>query len=57
MAVRVLAVWDDFLDCASGVRSVRIEDALTDMRARLVALRGIDGVAELDERAAAAQAR
>ncbi|MBB4926210.1 tetratricopeptide repeat protein [Kitasatospora kifunensis] len=48
-----LASWTDFLDCADGIRSVKIQDAVQDMRARLYRLRDVPGVEELDERAAA----
>ncbi|MGK5533200.1 tetratricopeptide repeat protein [Streptomyces sp. URMC 129] len=46
-----LATWADFLDNATGIRSVRVTDALTDMRARLARVRHIPGAAELDHRA------
>jgi hypothetical protein len=46
-----LASWNDFLDCAAGIRSVKVDSALQDMRARLYRLRGVAGVEELDSRA------
>jgi tetratricopeptide (TPR) repeat protein len=46
-----LAVWGEFLDCAKGVRSVRITDALTDLRVRLSRHDGASGTRELDLRA------
>ncbi|MER8105546.1 tetratricopeptide repeat protein [Kitasatospora sp. NPDC094016] len=48
-----LASWNDFLDCADGIRSVKVQDAVRDLRARLYRLRGVAGAGELDERAAA----
>ncbi|QGV82827.1 tetratricopeptide repeat protein [Streptomyces ficellus] len=48
-----LAAWGDFVDCAEGVQSVRITDALTDLRVRLTRYDKAPGVAELDGRAAA----
>lgn len=48
-----LAAWHEFLECSDGIRSVKIEDAVHDMRARLSRLPGVAGVAELDERASA----
>ncbi|WAL73190.1 hypothetical protein OU787_17745 [Kitasatospora sp. YST-16] len=48
-----LASWCDFLDCADGIRSVKIRDAVNDMRARLHWLRGTAGAEEINERAAA----
>ncbi|MFJ4672525.1 hypothetical protein [Kitasatospora purpeofusca] len=48
-----LTAWNDFLDCADGIRSVKVQDAVHDMRARLYRLRDIPGVEELDERASA----
>lgn len=47
-----MATWHDFLDCADGIRSVRVRDAIQEMRARLDRLSGISGVEELSERAA-----
>ncbi|GAB3117709.1 hypothetical protein GCM10027160_28630 [Streptomyces calidiresistens] len=47
-----LAAWEKFLDCADGLRSVKVTDALTDMRARLTRLRGLPAAEELNERAA-----
>ncbi|MEV7215985.1 tetratricopeptide repeat protein [Kitasatospora cineracea] len=48
-----LAAWREFLDCADGIRSVKIRDAVHDMRARLHRLRGTVGAGEINERAAA----
>ncbi|MFD8477832.1 hypothetical protein [Kitasatospora sp. NPDC059673] len=48
-----IASWNDFLDCSDGIRSIKIQDAVHDMRARLYRLRDARGVEELDERAAA----
>ncbi|MGW4271780.1 tetratricopeptide repeat protein [Streptomyces seoulensis] len=48
-----LAVWGEFVDCAEGVQSVKISDALTDMRIRLSGHGRTSGVSELDARAAA----
>ncbi|MFJ6616064.1 tetratricopeptide repeat protein [Kitasatospora sp. NPDC091335] len=47
-----LSTWSDFLALAEGVRSVKVDDAVTDMRARLARVGTIHGAAELDERAA-----
>ncbi|WP_324612812.1 helix-turn-helix domain-containing protein [Streptomyces specialis] len=47
-----LVTWSDFLDHAAGVRSVKITDAVTDMRARLARLAGVPAAVELDQRAA-----
>ncbi|MER5639215.1 tetratricopeptide repeat protein [Kitasatospora sp. NPDC002227] len=46
-----VASWGDFVDCADGIKSVKIQDALHDMRARLFRLRDVPGVQELGERA------
>lgn len=46
-----IAAWNDFLDCADGVQSVKVHDAVNDMRARLHRFQGVAGVHELDERA------
>ncbi|MEV3993622.1 hypothetical protein AB0J57_32470 [Streptomyces sp. NPDC049837] len=48
-----VAAWGEFLDCAEGVQSVKITDALTDLRIRLSPYSKAPGVAELDGRAAA----
>lgn len=48
-----LAAWGEFIDCAEGVQSVKISDALTDMRVRLSGHSRTSGVSELDGRAAA----
>ncbi|MFJ6740729.1 tetratricopeptide repeat protein [Streptomyces sp. NPDC091279] len=45
-----LATWNAFLDCADGVRSVRIDDGLTNIAARLPALPDSPAAAELRER-------
>lgn len=45
------AAWDDFLDCADGIRSIKISTALDDMQARLYRLRNVSGAVELSERA------
>lgn len=48
-----VAVWNEFLDCTVGIRSMKVHDALHDMRARLDLdrLHGVFGIAELKERA------
>ncbi|MFJ4680848.1 tetratricopeptide repeat protein [Kitasatospora sp. NPDC088783] len=48
-----LTAWNDFLDCADGIRSIKVQDAVHDMRARLYRLRDVPGVDELDDRASA----
>ncbi len=48
-----LATWKEFLDCADGVRSVRIDDGLGNVAARLSGLPGTAAAAELRERIAA----
>ncbi|MDH6117006.1 tetratricopeptide (TPR) repeat protein [Kitasatospora sp. GAS204A] len=48
-----MASWTEFLDCADGIRSVKVQDAVHDMRARLYRLRDVPGVEELDDRAGA----
>ncbi len=50
--------WNEFLNCADGIRSMRVHDALYDMRARLDhnRLRGVTGAEELKERADAQRA-
>ncbi|MEW2412625.1 tetratricopeptide repeat protein [Streptomyces sp. NPDC046866] len=47
-----LAVWSEFIDCSAGIQSVKITDALTDLRVRLSRYGKAPGVAELDGRAA-----
>jgi hypothetical protein len=47
-----LARWGQFVDLAEGIRSVKVRDALQEMRARLSRLRGVAAAQELDERAA-----
>ncbi|MFD0403765.1 tetratricopeptide repeat protein [Kitasatospora sp. NPDC127116] len=46
------STWGNFLALAEGVRSVKVDDAVTDMRARLARIRSIPGASELHERAA-----
>ncbi|MFJ1709562.1 tetratricopeptide repeat protein [Kitasatospora sp. NPDC088346] len=46
-----IATWADFLDCADGVRSVKVTDAVDDMQARLLRIRGVGGAEDLSERA------
>ncbi len=48
-----VAGWHDFLDCADGIRSVKVHDAVQEMRARLDRLSGVPEVDGLSERAAA----
>jgi hypothetical protein len=48
-----LAAWSDFLDCAEGVRSVKVTDAVAGMRARLHHMRNVPAARELERRAAA----
>ncbi|AXI78095.1 tetratricopeptide repeat protein [Peterkaempfera bronchialis] len=47
-----LATWSDFLDTAEGVRSVRVTEAVAEMRARLGRLRDVPAARQLDQRAA-----
>jgi hypothetical protein len=47
-----LASRGQFVDLAEGIRSVKVRDALQEMRARLSRLRGVAAAQELDERAA-----
>jgi transcriptional regulator with XRE-family HTH domain len=47
-----LATWNDFLDTAEGIRSVKVTTAVDEMRARLHRLRDVSAAAELDQRAA-----
>ncbi|MFE1957716.1 tetratricopeptide repeat protein [Streptomyces sp. NPDC059479] len=51
--------WDEFLDCANGLHSMKVHDAVHDMRARLdlKRLRGVAGAEELRERAATVHTR
>lgn len=46
-----LATWTDFLDCADGIRSVKVTEAAEDMRTRLDKYRKVPGVEELRQRA------
>jgi tetratricopeptide (TPR) repeat protein/transcriptional regulator with XRE-family HTH domain len=48
-----LATWSEFLDCADGVQSVRIDDGLTNIAARLPSISDSSAAAELGERIAA----
>ncbi|WP_435882545.1 hypothetical protein [Streptomyces bobili] len=48
-----LATWSEFLDCADGVQSVRINDGLTNIAARLPGIVDSPAAAELGERIAA----
>lgn len=45
-----LATWNDFLDCAEGVQSVRIDDAVPNIAARLRSISGAPDAGELSER-------
>nr|WSX20980.1 helix-turn-helix domain-containing protein [Streptomyces tubercidicus] len=47
-----LVTWRDFLDCADGIRSVKVQAALQDMRVRLRRYSGVPEAQELRERAA-----
>ncbi|MEW9518757.1 hypothetical protein [Streptomyces tubercidicus] len=47
-----LATWRDFLECADGIRSVKVQAALQGMRVRLRRYRGVPKAQELRERAA-----
>lgn len=49
-----MATWRDFLDCADGIRSVKVQAALQDMRVRLRRHSGFPEAQELRERAARA---
>ncbi|MBD0746014.1 transcriptional regulator [Streptomyces sp. CBMA152] len=46
-----LAVWTEFLDCAEGVRSIRVRDAAEDMRVRLSRYENVPAARELSQRA------
>lgn len=48
-----LATWTEFLDCADGVQSVRINDGLTNIAARLPSISDSSAAAGLGERIAA----
>jgi hypothetical protein len=48
-----LATWSEFLDCADGVQSVRINDGLTNIAARLPSIPDSPAATELSERIAA----
>ncbi|MFC1406973.1 MULTISPECIES: hypothetical protein [Streptacidiphilus] len=45
--------WNDFLDTAEGIRSVKVTEAVAEMRARLNRLKTVPAARELDLRAAA----
>ncbi|MCX4573455.1 hypothetical protein OHB41_09725 [Streptomyces sp. NBC_01571] len=47
---QALATWSEFFDCADGVQSVRINDGLTNIAARLPGLPDSPAAAELGER-------
>ncbi|MFD7107519.1 tetratricopeptide repeat protein [Streptomyces celluloflavus] len=47
-----MATWRDFLGCADGIRSVKVQAALQDMRVRLRRYGGVPEAQELRERAA-----
>lgn len=47
-----LATWGKFIDCAQGIRSIKITNAIADMRARLAHIKHALGTHELDQRAA-----
>jgi tetratricopeptide (TPR) repeat protein len=47
-----LATWSDFLDTAEGIRSVKVTEAVTSMRARLHRFKDAPAARELDQRAA-----
>ena len=48
-----LATWNDFLDTAEGIRSIKVTEAVVEMRARLSRLKAVPAAQELDQRAAA----
>ncbi|MBB1246995.1 tetratricopeptide repeat protein [Streptomyces durbertensis] len=50
---QALATWRDFLDCSEGVRSVRVNDGMTNIAARLRSIPHDPTAAELTERIAA----
>lgn len=52
MGGEVHATWREFLDCADGIRSVKVQAALQDMRVRLRRYNGVPEAQELRERAA-----
>ncbi|MFE1363235.1 hypothetical protein ACFW84_03200 [Streptomyces anulatus] len=47
-----MATWSDFLDCADGIRSVKVQAALQDMRVRLRQYSGVPEGQKLREQAA-----
>ncbi|MFJ8345008.1 tetratricopeptide repeat protein [Streptomyces sp. NPDC094153] len=50
---QAIATWNGFLDCADGVQSVRINDGLTNIAARLPSIPDSPAAAELGERISA----
>lgn len=44
-----LATWDEFLTCADGAQSVRINDGMTNIAARLPGIPGTSAVRDLAE--------
>jgi len=48
-----LATWSDFLDTAEGIRSIKVTEAVAEMRARLNRLKAVPAAQELAQRAAA----
>lgn len=49
---QALATWNDFLDCAGGVQSVRIDDGVSNIAARLPLIGDTAGAQALGERLA-----
>ncbi|MFC1435637.1 tetratricopeptide repeat protein [Streptacidiphilus sp. N1-3] len=47
-----LSTWSDFLDTAEGIRSIKVTEAVAEMRARLNRLKAVPSAQELDQRAA-----
>uniref|UniRef100_A0AAU2V7E1 Tetratricopeptide repeat protein n=1 Tax=Streptomyces sp. NBC_00003 TaxID=2903608 RepID=A0AAU2V7E1_9ACTN len=52
-----LAVWNEFLDCADGVQSIKVRDAAEDLRMRLARYENVTAARELSQRAAVLLAR
>ncbi|WP_245687451.1 helix-turn-helix transcriptional regulator [Streptacidiphilus griseoplanus] len=48
-----LETWSSFLDTAEGIRSIKVTQAVSEMRARLARLRTVPAAEQLDQRAAA----
>ncbi|MEV5509823.1 transcriptional regulator [Streptomyces orinoci] len=48
-----LATWNDFADCADGIRSIKVHTAADDMRTRLNRFRGMPEADQLRQKAAA----